>query len=150
MTPTLAVREKAMQLLAADAATLAPAALANKMALVMATFNPGESLTLADLTLATFDGATPLDMGIGAQPEALNPGTTDSVIDLEVPAGGLRWETTGTTNLPQTIFGYALLNNAEDTLLASALLEDEVTLTAINQRVEGLDASILHLANSMS
>ncbi len=150
MFPTLALREKAMKLLAADTATLAPAALANKMVLSKATFIASEATKFADLTLADFDGSTPIDCGTGTQPEGLNPGTNDAVIDLLSPAGGFRWETTGVTHLPQTIFGYALLNNAMDTVLASELFANPITLTAINQRVEGLDGSILQLANSMS
>jgi len=150
MTPTLALREKAMQLLAADTATLAPAANANKMALVKVDFSPAESLVIGDLEFADFDGSTPLDLGLGAQAEGLNPGTTDAVIDLKVPAGGLRWETTGVTNLPQTIFGWALLDNAEAVLLATGIFSDPVTLTAVNERIDVTQAKITQQANSMS
>jgi hypothetical protein len=149
MIPSLAIREKAMQLLAADTATLAQAANALHMWLVKSSFVPAEALVLADVTLADFDGSTPLDVGLNTQPEAQNPGTTDSVIDLKAPAGGWRWETTGVTNLPQTIYGYVLTTNDDTTVYASALLESPVELTAVNQRVEGLDASITQLANSM-
>ncbi len=151
MIPTLAIREKAMQLLAADAASLAPAdPNGNKMALVMAAFVPAESLVFADLTLATFDGSTPIVSGGGTQPEALQPSTNDSVIDLKPPAGGFRWETTGLTNLPQTIFGAVLLNNAADLLLASALFDTPITLTAVNQRVEFNEAEITQRADSLT
>jgi len=139
-----------MQLLAADTATLAPAANANKMMLVKAVFAEGEGLILADLTAADFDGSTPLDIGLNTQPEGLNPGSNDAVIDLKLPAGGLRWETTGVTHLPQTIYGYALVDNGITVVLAAKLFDNPVTLTAINQRVDGLDASITQQANSMS
>ena len=120
MIPTLAIREQAMKLLAADTTTLAQAANANVMALVMNNIAPSESIVLADLTLATFDGATPLAIGLGTQAEGLDPATSDALIDFKNPVGGFRWETTGITNLPQTIYAYAVLNAALDTVLASA------------------------------
>lgn len=150
MVPTLAIREKAMQLLAADTATLAQAADNNKLALIKASFVPDEGLTIADLDFADFDGSTPLDVGLGAQAEGLNPGTNDSVITLKAPAGGFRWETTGVTNLPQTIFGFALTNEAGDILFASGTLENQITLTDVNQVVQGLDAILTQVANSIS
>ena len=149
MKPTRAIRNAAADALAAQAATLAPATDANKMALIMAPFEPGESLTFADLTLATFDGATPILCGTGTQPTAYDPSTDDSVIDIKPPAGGFRWETTGTTNLPQTIYGYCLLDNAAAVLYAAAAFDVPVILTGINQRVDGLDAQITLRTNSM-
>jgi len=143
------VREKAAQLLAADSSTLAPAALANKMVLIQNVFTASENSALADLTLANFDGSTPLDCGLGTQPEGLDPNTNDAVISLKTPAGGWRWETTGVTNLPQTIHGYALLDNALALVLALERLPTPITLTAINQMVNLGQASIIQLAGSM-
>lgn len=150
MIPTRAIREKAMQLLAADTATLAPAVNANKMALVMAAFAPSEETVIGDLTLATFDGSTPKDCGVGTQPEGLDPTTGDSVVTLLAPAGGWRWETTGVTNLPQTIFGFALFDNALAVYLGSALLPAPITLTAANQVVSLGDVTLRQLAGSIS
>lgn len=149
MIPTRAVREKAAQLLAADAATLAPAVDANVIALVMAAFTPGENLTLGSLTFATFDGATPLEVGVGTQPEGLDPNTNDALISMLPPVTGWRWETTGTTNLPQTIFGYALVTDGLAVLLASDVLETPIVLTAVNQVVILPALAIRQLANSM-
>lgn len=149
MIPTKSVRAAAAILLAADAATLAPAALANHMTLVKEPIIPGESLVFADITVADFDGSTAIDVGVGTQPSAFNPGSNDLVIDLKPPAGGFRWETTGVTNLPQTIYGYVLLNNADDTILAAGVFDTPIELTAINQRVDGLDATISQQADSM-
>ena len=133
MTPTQTLREQAMKLLAADPTTLAPAADANLVKLVKTNFTPSESLVYGDLDFADFDGSTAIECGTGTQPEGLDPGTADSIIDIKAPAGGFRFETTGVTNLPETIYGYALVNNAEDTLLASGLLDTPITLTAVNQ-----------------
>jgi len=133
MIPTLAVRESMSQLLAADTATLA-SVTANKVALVKEQFTPSESLALEDLSLADFDGSTPIDCGTGTQPEGLDPINTDSIISIKPPAGGFRFETSGITNLPQTIYGFCLHNNAGNTLLGAALLPGgPVTLTAVNQ-----------------
>ena len=150
MQTSLAIREKASQLLAADTATLAQAADNNVIALLMANFVPSESLAVGDVVLATFDGSTPILVGLGAQPEGLDPNTNDSIITLKPPVGGWRFETTGVTNLPQTIFGFVLLNKLLDTLLASASLPAPITLTAVNQVIELSDVHIRQLANSMT
>lgn len=149
MQTSLALREKASQLLAADTATLAQAADNNVIALVMGGFTPSEALLVGDVVLATFDGSTPILVGLGTQPEGLDPNTNDSIITLLPPVGGWRFETTGTTNLPQTIFGFVLLNDALDTLLASALLPNPITLTGINQVIELDGVHIRQLAGSM-
>jgi hypothetical protein len=150
MIPTLALREKAMKLLAADAATLAPPALANHMWLVMSNFVPAETTVLTDFTLATFDGSTPIDVTVGTQPEGLDPATKDAIIDISPPAGGFRWETTGVTNLPQTIYGYALLDNADAVLLGCGLLDSPITLNAVNERIDIGDVNLRQLANSIN
>jgi hypothetical protein len=150
MIPTLALREQAMKLLAADPTTLAPAVNAIHMALVMTQFVPAESTVITDFTLATFDGSTPLDVTVGTQPEGLDPATNDAIIDLSAPIGGFRWETTGVTNLPQTIYGFALIDHANALLLACELLPSPVTLTAVNQRIDVGDARLTQRANSIT
>lgn len=149
MTPTLALREKAMQLLAADAATLAPATDANVIALVKAAFTPSEQLAAGDLDLADFDGSDPLEGVTGTQPESLDPQTNDSLVDISPPAGGYRWETTGITNLPQTIYGFALFNNDLSTILASELLDVPQVMTAINQSIVVPRPDLRQLAGSI-
>jgi hypothetical protein len=136
MLSTADLREKLAQLLAADAATLAPVALANVVALVMAAFAPGEALTMASITLATFDGSTPLAAGLGTQPEGLDSLNGDAIITIKPPAGGWRWETTGTTNLPMTIYGCVLLDSTLATLYASQLLLNPIGLNAVNQVID--------------
>jgi hypothetical protein len=150
MIPTLAIREKMAQLLAADTATLAQAANANKMALVMNDLAPSEGTVLSDLTLATFDGNTPIDVGLNTQPEALDPVTSDAIIDFKPPVTGFRWETTGVTNLPQTIYGYALVDNGITTLLACERFDTPITLTATNQRIDIGAPNLRQRANSVS
>lgn len=149
MKTTKSLRAQAAFLLAADTTTLAQAADNNVIALIMEPFTPNETLTVGSLVLATFDGATPILVGLGAQPSAYDPNTDDVVISLKPPVGGFRFETTGVTNLPQTIYGFALLNEALDAVLAAELLPAPVTLTGINQGIDLNDVEIRQLANTM-
>jgi len=150
MQVTLALREKAAQLLAADAASLAPVALANHVFLVMAAFVASEASVIGDLTLATFDGSAALSAGVGTQAEGLDPNNTNALITIKSPVGGWRWETTGVTNLPQTIFGYCMLDNADAVLLGCQTLDQTITLTAINQVVDLGSITITQQAGSMT
>lgn len=150
MFASQALRNQALALLAADTSTLAPAANAIYMALVMAPFVPSETLVFADLTLATFTGSDPLALTVGAQPEAYVPGSLDSIIDLLAPAGGFRWVTGDLVNLPQTIYGYVLLDHAKTTVLASANFASPVILTAAGERVDDLEATLVLPNGSMS
>lgn len=134
MLPMRPVRLQLGELLAADATTLAPVT-GNKVALVMDPFTPEETMVPGSLTLATFDGSTPIVAGTGTQPAGLDPATGDQIITIKEPAGGFRWETSGVTNLPQTIYGYALLTNDLATLLAVATLPTPVTLQIAGQQI---------------
>lgn len=149
MQITKALREKAAQLLAADADTLAPAADANIVKLVVGDINESESVTLESLEFATFDGSTPLEVPVGALPEGLDPVSGDSLITIPPPEGGWRWETTGTTDLPQEITGRALTNDDGTILFGVERLEEPITLTAINQVLDLPPLQIRQKANSM-
>lgn len=150
MYATRSIRNAAMALLAADTNTLAPAADAIYIALVKNQIAPSEGIVLADCDLADFDGSNPLAVGLNAQPEGYDPTTDDSIIDLKPPAGGFRWITTGVTNLPQTIYGFVLLNHAQDTVLASELLAVAQPLSLLGQRIDLGDVLLRLPANSMS
>jgi hypothetical protein len=135
MLPTQAVRLEIGTLLAADATTLAPAASANKIALITAPFVLNENTTLASLTLASTGGLAPIAGAVGAQPAGVNPTTLQQEILIAPPAGGYKWTTSGAT-YPTTIYGYALTNNAGTTLLALAQLPVPITVTADGQLVD--------------
>jgi hypothetical protein len=149
MQITKALREKAAQLLAADSATLAPASDANKLMLLKAQPAENENVAIGDLSEADFDGSAALLCGTGTQPEGLDPNSADAVISIKPPAGGFRWETTGGTNLPQTIYGVALVNNDKSVLFGVQRITP-VTLTATNQVVEVGPIQIRQMANSMT
>lgn len=149
MQSTAALRDQAAKLLAADTTTLAQAADANVMVLLKADFAPGENLPFGSLLAADFDGSTPLACGLAAQPEALDPTTGDSRITLKSPVGGWRWQTTGITNLPQTIYGYALMNKNKDAYFGAEKLPVPVTLAAADQVVEFGPVDFTLLAGSI-
>lgn len=135
MLPMIAVRKQFGELLAADPTTLAPAADANVIALIIEDFTPGEDLVAADLTLADFDGSTPKAGALGTQQCGIDPITGDQVVTITDPVGGYRWETTGVTNLPQTVYGYGLYNEALTTLLAVEKFPAPYLLSAAGQEI---------------
>jgi len=149
MLATRFLRNQALALLAADTTTLAPAADEIYIGLVMNDLAPSEGITFADITLATFDGYAELAIGLNAQPEGFDPTTDDSIIDFKPPAGGFRWITTGTTNLPQTIYGFVLLDHAKAVVWASERLPTPITLTLAAQRIDLGDVLCRLLANSI-
>lgn len=121
MLPMKTVRLQLGELLAADATTLAPAANANEIALIAAPFTPGENLTIADLTFATFTGSAPKAGATGSQQAGIDPATQDQVITILAPAGGYRFECTATPSSPESIFGYALTTHLGAVLLGVVL-----------------------------
>ena len=143
MQPTRALWRRGADLLAADATTLAPAINANHVHLTMAPFTPNLDMVLGDFTEATFDGYAVKDIGVGAQPIFYSVQTGLLTIVLEDPAGGYVWATTGVTNLPQTIYGAYLTDNADAVLLGAMQLDNPVTLQASG---EGLSFGELSLA----
>jgi len=150
MLPMKAVRLQLGTLLAANAATLAPASDANVIALVMAPFTNDENLLVGDLTFATFTGSDPIEGATGTQTTGIDPVTLAQVIEIKPPLGGYRWETTDTVNLPQTIYGYALLNNDLSTLLAVQLLDEPITLQDADQFIDVDSATLTFVQQPVS
>jgi hypothetical protein len=136
ITPTNVLLDRMAALLAADATTLAPAALNVHVHLAMAPFTPGPTLTVASFTEAAFTGYAALNAGTGGQQSFADPGTGNRVIQLLEPAGGWHWATTAGAGLPITIYGYYVTDNANAVLYGSALLPTPVTLAATAQGVD--------------
>lgn len=150
MKPVKSVRLQFGELLAADATTLAPAADANKMALVKAEFNDNEDLVAGDLTLADFNGSTPIIGAVGSQLVGTDPVTGDQKITIKDPAGGYRWEVGSTLNLPQTIYGRVLLSNDLADLIAYELFDQPITLTAVGQEINPGPATMVLVSAPVS
>lgn len=135
MQPMNNILDALMNRLASDVATLA-AATANKVALAQNSFTPSPARVLADFTVANFTGYAALSAGTGTQQTFVDAASGLRTIQLLEPAGGWHWQTTGTANLPQTIYGYFVTDNAAAVLYGCALLQAPVTLTASGQAVD--------------
>jgi len=136
MTPTNVLLQAIVDLLAADLNTLAPAILANKVHLAMAPFTPSPNLVIASFTEATFNGATAKNVGVGTQQDFYDPSTGLRNIQLLEPAGGWHWQTVDTLNLPQTIYGFYLTDNANAVVFGCALLPAPVLLNDAGQNID--------------
>jgi len=150
MLPMLSLRLALGDLLAADANTLAPPTDANVIALISAPFTLNENLVVGDLTLATFDVSTPKAIATGDQQVGLDPATGEQKITILAPAGGFRWEVTTTDDLPQTIYGYALLTDGLAALLAAQTLPTPITLSAVTQFIDLGAVEITFVTQPMS
>jgi hypothetical protein len=136
MIPTSAILAEMGTLLGADTTTMAQVAPFVGVALVMSPFVPSPQRVLADLTLATFNGSTPLQAASAAT-QVFNDGATgDRIMQVRAPAGGWHWVTGSALNLPQTIFGFALLDNAAAVLFGCQLFDVPFVLTAAGQAVD--------------
>lgn len=122
-------------LLSTDTSTLAPAANPPFVRLAMNAFVPTSEIAVGDITPATFDGYADIAAPTGAQLQSQDPLTQDSIVQMKPPAGGWRWETTGLTNLPMTIFGYALIDDAETVVYGSELFPEPIVLNGVNQSI---------------
>jgi hypothetical protein len=129
------VRLQLGELLAADDTTLAPAADNNQIALIAAAFAPDEELEPEDLTLASFTGSAPKLAAVGTQQVGIDPDTGDQVITIVPPAGGWRWECTAAPDPVENIYGFALLNEAGDTLLGVEAFSQSVAISEVGQEI---------------
>lgn len=134
MVPSQSIFDAMVTLLAADATGLANTT-ANKLALVVSTFTPSRSLALANITLATFTGSTPLSVGTGTQQVFVDPISNLKLIQLKEPAGGFNWICTATPGTPETVYGWALLVNDLSAILGSGLLDTPIPISAAGQGV---------------
>lgn len=123
-------------ILSTDTGSLAPAAGGVKVHLASAPFNPAPSLLLAGLTEATFQGYAALLAATGAQMEFVDPVTGNRVVQLQEPAGGWHWATTGAVGLPMTIYGIYVTDNGVTVLYGSQLFSTPVVLTASGQGID--------------
>lgn len=136
MLPKKPVRLQLGELLAADATTLAPAALENIVTLLAADFALDEDTLVGSLTAATFTGSTPLDCGLGTQNVGIDPATGEQQITLLSPVGGWRWECTAAPGAPETIYGAMLTNSTGATLLALHKLATPIVVQAVADEVQ--------------
>lgn len=133
MIPSKALFDQTQALLAADPTTLAPAADANIVSLVISSFVPSQALDIGTLTLATFTGSAPKEAGVGAQTVFTDPISNLRVIQVKEPTGGWTWVCTATPGAPETVYGVILTNDDGTVLLGSMLLPTPVTIAVAGQ-----------------
>lgn len=119
----------------AGAAPIDQAVDENIVRLIIAPFTPSEDLVVGDLTFADFDGSTALEQALGDAQVGIDPLTGQQRITITEPAGGWRWITTGVTNLPQTVYGAALLTAASAALIGVEELPEPIGLTEVGQEI---------------
>jgi len=105
-------------------------------------YTPAIGLLFGDIDVADFTPVGTIPLVQSAVPNAsIDPSTGDPMLTVVPPAGGWYWETADAVNLPQLIYGYAILNAAGDTLIAvTEPLDDPLELAGAG---ESLNAGIL-------
>ena len=132
MIPSSVLAKAIATLLAHDATTLANMT-AMHVHLAKQAFTPSRGLDVTTLVEATFSGYTALQPTAGNQLEYNDPLTALETVELIPPAGGWHFQTTGTTDLPQTIYGWYLTDHTDAVLYGSGLLATPIPLTISGQ-----------------
>lgn len=135
MVPVKAVFNSISDLIAADTAYLGDAAVKH-VHLITEAFVAGDLTDYAALTKATFDGYGAKNAAAGAQLSFTDPADNSRIVELIPPAGGWHWETTGVTNLPQSIVGYGVTDDADALSLGGVALETPIVLTEAGQGID--------------
>ncbi len=135
MQPSNVILDEIATLLAHDATTLANMT-ALHVHLAKAAFTPTPGLDPTTLNEADFMGYTVLSPTAGNQLEYVNPGSGLRTIELSPPIGGWHYQTTGTPNLPQTIFGWWVTDHTDAILYGSGLLATAIPLSASGQGID--------------
>lgn len=135
MIPTQTILNELQTLLATDTGTLA-AVTAMHVHLIKAPFTPGAATDFTTLTEADFAGYAFLAAGTGTQQTFRDPVTSELIVQVKEPAGGWHWAATGAGNLPQTIYGFVITNNADTVTYGSQLLDPPVTMQASGDGVD--------------
>lgn len=135
MFPMRVLTDEIGELLAASP-PLMQATNANIVRLINAPFAEETGLAPGDLTFADFDGSTGKPVTVAEDMQVgFDPLTGEQVITINEPVGGWRWEVTGLTNLPQTVYGYALLTNASAAVIGVKTLPTPIPLTEVGQEI---------------
>jgi hypothetical protein len=132
MIPTSEIQLQIAKLLAEDTTTLAAVAVLH-LHLAKSPFTPNPGLDIGTLTEADFDGYGPIDVVAGSQLFFTDPATGLVTVELKSPAGGWHFACTGVTNLPQTIYGFYVTDNADAVLYGAQLLDTPITISASGQ-----------------
>lgn len=113
-------------------------------------FTPGLNTVIGDLTEADFDGYAGIAVGTGLVRVYIDPATGENIIEMIPPLGGWHWVTTGITNLPQTIYGYALTDSTKAKVWGSGLLSAPLLLTASGQGLDVDEANFRLISGALT
>lgn len=119
----------------ADTTIFAPAGPC-KVELVQAPFTPGLDTSSLTVTPATFTGSTPIAAGVPPHQLFQDPFTGDWFLQFKEPLGGWHWVTGDAVGLPQTIYGWVLLDAAGAACYGSELFATPIVLTAGGQGID--------------
>lgn len=131
MKPTKALLDMFVNAIKATTVLGSPADTAKLVMLFKNDVEPTEATLIGDLDEADFT-----DYARAEVPELAAMAGSDPLSlerELLVPSGDLIWETTDAVGLPQTIFGFALLNHAGTALLAAETFPEPIELTEAGQ-----------------
>ncbi len=135
MKPSRTLAGLLSSLLAADTSSIAHGTNAVKVGVVTENINPTLDSVIGDFTVATADGLAALSGVVGAQLESVDPVTGELIVEIKPPAGGFRFELTGVTGAPYTVYGFVLMNSAASAWYGFEKLETPITLTAVNEAI---------------
>lgn len=107
-----------------------------KIMLFKNNLTPNRTTVFADLVEADFTGYARKACGAGAASGLKNPVTGCWEIRPKEPLGGFEFNTTGTGELPQTIYGYALVASDEDVIFAIGTFETPILLNEVLQVID--------------
>ncbi len=136
MIPTNVILDSISLLVSTDATKLAHATLAVKVHLAKAAFVPAATRVIGDFTEANFTGFAAKLAAVGAQQNFFDPITGQRVVQLVEPAGGWHWQCGDALQLPQTIYGFYVTDNASAVVYGCALLPQTVLLSATGDAVD--------------
>lgn len=136
MTPSTALKEAMLDLLAADTMTLAQAMNANEIALVVSSFTPAGDLVPGDVTFATFMGSAPVSVELMDQQVGYDPVRGEWFIQIVPPVGGFYYECSMAPASAETVYGYMLTNMAGSVNYGSKLLDTPVIIQAVGDSVD--------------
>lgn len=128
MIPTRTLEVTVRELLATDDTMLADPLDAPLVTLIAAPFTPSSDTDLGDLTPATFNGSTPKSATAGDQQAFYDPVLGVDVVQLLEPAGGWTWECAVAPASQETIYGYAVTNQAGTTTYGSDVFDTPVAI----------------------
>lgn len=135
MIASTLLSQSVAELVGADATRLADPADAPKVTLIIDDFSPDPSTDPMTLMFATFTGSTPKSATAGAQAVGVDPLTNESIITLNEPVGGWRWECTADPATPETVYGFVVTDQAQAVLYGIQHLDEPVQISLAGHEI---------------